>query len=418
MCSRYINDIMKICIIGGGLTGLTAAYALSSRHDIDLFEKTSAPGGCLSSYQIGNYWIEKYYHHCFSGDHALISLFDKLGLSNHLEWRSGTTGYYAGGRIYPLTTPSEILRYPELGLADKARLALLTLKAKKMDTLPLDSVTAEDFILQHVGKRVYTSFFEPLLRSKFGERRSEVSAAWLISRIKIRSDRGISGERLGYLDRGFHLLVDSLVSAISAKGTRILYNAPATTLVQQVDSWNVNGTKYDAVISTIPPGQLQRIGGPDMPEIPYQGAACMTIGLDRDVTENIYWLNMKDDAPYGAVVSHTNFIPPERYGEHILYLASYFSGVVTPGLDKVMITDFCRRFSVPEEAIHWHKLAVDPFAGPVYTTGFRRLIPSYGKKGLYMAGMFSEPNYPERSMEGSVRAGFEVAGVIEKGVME
>ena len=61
-------------------------------------------------------------------------------------------------------------------LTDKARLAWLTMKAKKMDTRPLDLVTAEDFILQNVGKRVYTSFFEPLLRSKFGERRSEVSA--------------------------------------------------------------------------------------------------------------------------------------------------------------------------------------------------------------------------------------------------
>ncbi len=336
---------MKICIIGGGLTGLTAAYALSGRHDIDLYEKTSSPGGCLSSYQVGNYWIEKYYHHCFSGDNALISLFDDLGLMDRLEWRSGTTGYYAGGKIYPLTTPTEIFRYPELALTDKARLAWLTMKAKKMDTRPLDLVTAEDFILQNVGKRVYTSFFEPLLRSKFGERRSEVSAAWLISRIKIRSDRGISGERLGYLNGGFHHLIDSLVSAISARGTRIKYTTPVTSLVKNGTSWSVNGTPYDAVISTIPPGQLHLIGGPELPEIPYQGAACMTLGLDRDVTENIYWLNMKDDAPYGAVVSHTNFIPLERYGEHILYLASYFSGVSTPGIDKVMIGDFCRRFA-------------------------------------------------------------------------
>ena len=53
--------------------------------------------------------------------------------------------------MYPLTTPLEILRYPELGLADKARLALLTMRAKKMDTLPLDSVTAEDFIVSTSG---------------------------------------------------------------------------------------------------------------------------------------------------------------------------------------------------------------------------------------------------------------------------
>jgi hypothetical protein len=35
-----------------------------------------------------------------------------------------------------------------------------------------------------------------------------------------------------------------------------------------------------------------------------------------------------------------------------------------------------------------------------------------------MAGMFSEPNYPERSIEGSIRAGFEVAQKITRGASE
>ena len=57
----------------------------------------------------------------------------------------------------------------------------------------------------------------------------------------------------------------------------------------------------------------------------------MTLAIEREVTEGIYWLNMKDAAPYGAVVTHTNFIPFSRYGEHIVYLASYFSAKsVTP----------------------------------------------------------------------------------------
>jgi protoporphyrinogen oxidase len=54
-------------------------------------------------------------------------------------------------------------------------------------------------------------------------------------------------------------------------------------------------------------------------------------------------------------------------------------------------------------------MAVDPWAGPVYTTGYRSLIPAFEHQGLFMAGMFSSTNYPERSMEGSVRAGSEVA---------
>jgi len=161
------------------------------------------------------------------------------------------------------------------------------------------------------------------------------------------------------------------------------------------------------------------MGGPEIPPVPYQGAACMTLGINRDVTKGIYWLNMKDAAPYGAVVSHTNFIPSERYRGNIVYLASYFSGTCPAGLDEKMLSDFCSRFSVSRDEIAWSKMMVDPWAGPVYTTGYRSLIPSYEHRGFYLAGMFSGPNYPERSMEGSIRAGFEVADCIRsRGVSE
>jgi protoporphyrinogen oxidase len=77
-----------------------------------------------------------------------------------------------------------------------------------------------------------------------------------------------------------------------------------------------------------------------------------------------------------------------------------------------MLEDFCTRFSVTRDEIHWYKMAVDPWAGPVYTTGYRSLIPEFEQRGLFMAGMFSPTNYPERSMEGSVRAGTDVAAYI------
>jgi protoporphyrinogen oxidase len=74
-----------------------------------------------------------------------------------------------------------------------------------------------------------------------------------------------------------------------------------------------------------------------------------------------------------------------------------------------MIDDFCTRFSLARCDIRWHRVAIDPWAGPVYTTGYRSLVPGYENQGLFMAGMFSMTNYPERSMEGSIRAGLEVA---------
>lgn len=403
---------MRICIIGGGLTGLVAAHALAGEHEVRLVEKLPYLGGCLSSYEVNGYWIERYYHHCFSGDAHLLTLLRELGLYESLEWRTGTTGYYSGGKIYPLNTPGEILRYPDLSLFDKAKLAYLSLTAKYADLPTLDDVPAERYIIDHLGRNVYSSFFEPLLKSKFGDRRTEVSAAWLFSRVAIRSDRGVSGERLGYLIGGFHRVIDALEKRIECSGGIIRKQDLVTSLSRSGDTWAVNGTAFDAVISTIPPQELQKAGGPKMPSIPYQGAACVTLALERQVTKGIYWLNMKDTAPYGAVVSHTNFIPVDRYGEHLVYLASYFSGQVPAHIDKTMIDDFCTRFSVAREEIRWHRVAVDPFAGPVYKTGYKSLIPAYEQQGLFMAGMFSRTNYPERSMEGSIRAGIEVAASV------
>jgi protoporphyrinogen oxidase len=403
---------MKIGIVGGGLTGLVAANALSGEHEVDVFEKMPFIGGCLSSYPINDYWIERYYHHCFSTDTHLFSLIGELGLSEKLEWKNGTTGYYAKEKIYALNTPLEILLYPELSILDKARLGYLTLTAKNSDITALDTIPADQYIIEHLGQNIYTSFFEPLLKSKFGEQRNKVSAAWLMSRIAIRSNRGVSGEHLGYLRGGFHLLIDSLEQSIERNGGKIRKQQPVSSVSHENGHWKINDILYDAIISTIPPQELEKAGGPDMQPIPYQGAACMTLAMEREVTKGIYWLNMKDAAPYGAVVTHTNFIEQERYGEHIVYLASYFSGTIPANLDRRMLDDFCSRFSVAPTEIHWHKMAIDPLAGPVYTTGYRSLIPAYEQNGLYMAGMFSQPNYPERSMEGSIRAGLDVAACI------
>jgi protoporphyrinogen oxidase len=403
---------MKIAVIGGGLTGLVAAYRLVQDHEVDLFEKMPFLGGCLSSYTINNYSIERYYHHCFSGDTSLFALITEMGLIDKLEWKTGTTGYYAGNRIYRLNTPLEILLYPELSLMDKVKLARLMFKAKKTDLKTLDDIPAEQYIKKNLGENIYSSFFEPLLKSKFGERRKEISAAWLFGRIAIRSNRGVSGEHLGYLNGGFYQLIDALEKTITLNGGVIRKQTPVSSVSRKNGSWEANGNRYDTIISTIPPQELERMGGPALPHVPYQGAACMTLALERQVTEGIYWLNMKDAAPYGAVVAHTNFIPIERYGEHIVYLASYFTGTIAPRLDSRMIEDFCTRFSVTKDEIHWHKMAIDPCAGPVYTTGYRSLIPAFEHQGLFMAGMFSPANYPERSMEGSVRAGSEVAACI------
>lgn len=401
---------MHICVIGGGLTGLSAALRLSGDHTVTVLEMDEEPGGCLSSYRLPDYAIESLYHHCFSGDRHLLSLIDELGLTDRLEWLKGSTGYMVGGRISPLTTPFEILRYPHLSLFEKIRLGLFVLGSKNTDYKSLDEIPAERFIREKLGDQIYRSFFEPLLRSKFGERRSEVSAAWLMSRIAIRSDRGSEGERLGYLQNGFAELIDALLLRLDEMGCRVQTGHRVSSLEATENGWLVDGERYDCVISTLPPQETGRLSSLPLSSLPYQGSACLTLATSSDPTDGIYWVNIGDSAPYGAVITHTNLVPFERYGEHIVYIASYFSGDPPADCEELFLSDFCSRFSVPRSSIHWHRLRIEQYAGPVYLTGYRSMIPDQNPApGLFIAGMFSFENYPERSMDGSVAAGEAVA---------
>jgi protoporphyrinogen oxidase len=434
----------KIVIIGGGLAGLVAAYRLSDEHQVTVVEKDDVLGGMTQSYHIDehtdghiddhtdDYYIEKYYHHFFSSDTELIGLIDELGLAGRLQWVKGTTGYYWSGRAYPMNTPLEILKFPPMSLLDIFRLGLLVLRAKLVrDVRSYDDITASEWILNNAGIGVYNNFFQPLLNSKFGSNADMVSAAWLLSRVKIRSNRGAEGERLGYMKGGFHYLIAALADSIRKKGGRIITGNGAREIL--MEGGRVSGVKLEegalscyAVISTVPPVILASLVEPGIPgfepsAIHYQGTCCALLGMSKPLMiDGTYWLNIKADVPFGALIEHTNFMPTSDYaGEHLLYIASYFQDhddwLCTQSEEEVikMFLDGLEKLYpyFDRSAVLWWELGRDALTAPVYETGYAERILPYKTSvdGLYLAGMFSEANYPERSMNGSVMAGYEVA---------
>ena len=120
---------------------------------------------------------------------------------------------------------------------------------------------------------------------------------------------GFPGEHLGYLNGGFHQLIDALEKSIVRKGGVIRKQHPVSSVsFTRMDTGKQMVSVMMRLFLPSHPRNLKESGGPAMHPIPYQGAACMTLAIEREVTEGIYWLNMKDAAPYGAVVAHTNFI--------------------------------------------------------------------------------------------------------------
>jgi protoporphyrinogen oxidase len=327
---------------------------------------------------------------------------------------------------------------------DKFRLTMLTLGVDVRGAIPrrdtyeaiedFEDVPIKEFLVEHTTRGVYEYFFEPLLDAKFGSRKEDVSAAWLLGRIRFRGERDLlRGEVLGYLDGGFGVLVDALLEAVGREN--VLTEARVTDIAFAADG-DPSGVESVTVERPAGGGTTRDVDGvvvatmPDVLEaltgyacgIDFQGSVCAVVSMDEPLLDT-YWLNIADDAPFGALIEHTNFLPPERYGgDHLLYVASYVQdhaeqlwqldddGVRQLWLDGIQ--DLFPTFS--RAAVNWMQVARNPKTAPVYERGYLEMVVPYDLSdavapGVYYAGMASRAQYPERSLNGAIEAGYAAA---------
>ncbi|MBX0295035.1 NAD(P)/FAD-dependent oxidoreductase [Haloarcula nitratireducens] len=429
-----------IGVVGGGIAGLSAAYRLQQQgHEVRVFEASDDLGGLAAVYETAGDPIEKFYHHLSKSEETIVELAEELGLGRDVEWRIGKNAYYVDGVVHPMDKPWEILAYPHLSLYDTFRLGMLVLDVDMRGGIPsfdsyerledYEDVPIEQFVVEHTTRGVYENFFEPLLDAKFGDRKDDVSAAWLLGRVKFRGERDIlNGEILGYLDGGFGRLLDALVEAVGREnietGTRVTdldTSGREVASLTATDGEETTTHDVDSVVVATMPDVLEDLTGYAC-DIDFQGTVCSVISMEESLFDT-YWLNIADEAPFGALIEHTNFVPAERYGgEHLLYVARYVQspeediwqqdddGVRETWLSG--IEDLFPEFD--RDAVNWVKTARNPRTAPVYERGYLDMVIPYDlgeavAEGVYYAGMASKAQYPERSLNGGVVAGYECA---------
>lgn len=331
--------MMHVAIVGGGMTGLSAAEALSDRGvSCAIYEKDAAVGGLAGSFQVNGVYLEKFYHHLFTSDAAMAALIERLGLGDKLEWLPTSNSYYVN-KIYRLSTPLDLLKFSHISLLDRIRLGLLYIQTMFVkEWLPLEGITARDWLVRMAGERVYHAVWEPLLRTKFGQYANEVAAVWIWNKLKLRgSSRGKQQEeRLGYVVGGFGQAVDAYEALLRGRGVEVNLNAPVSEV--RVENGRVVGVvandafhPADAVLVTTAPELLARMT-PALPtdyasrlaQIKYLANVCLVLELDRSLS-NTYWLNIGDPTiPFTGVIEHTNMQRRETYGgAHLAYISRY-----------------------------------------------------------------------------------------------
>ena len=342
---------MNIAIIGAGVAGLTAAYELSKHgHRVVVFEAADKPGGLASGFK-GEGWewsLERFYHHWFASDDAVIGLIEELGVSDRLFFEWPTTSLYYQGRIYPLDSPVpwlrfvpisqlhravRVLRFTPLPFIDRLRVGLATFYLTlTKNWLPLEQVTADEWLCRAAGRRAYDIWWKPLLVGKFDSYYPEVNMAWFWARVYKRT------ARLGYFVGGFQAFDDVLAERVRALGAEIRLNTPTHAVEPAPGGGLIVRTPsgeevFERVIATVSPGLLAHLV-PALPadyleglrKLKSMGAVVLILALKHRLTDGHYWINLPkgEGFPFLALVEHTNFVDPRFYaGDHLVYCGDY-----------------------------------------------------------------------------------------------
>src|SRR3972149_5905324 len=245
---------MRIAIIGGGFTGLSAAYELTrAGHQVSLFEKESVLGGLAHGWRQPHWlWhLEHAYHHLFTNDRDILSLIDALGAASQVIIKRPVTASLWQNRMYQFDSAMHLLRFPGLPLVDKLRTGGLLALFKALPWWqPLESVSAERLTKLLGGQKAWEVIWEPLMAGKFSNYYHDVPASWLWARIKKRTPR------LAYLKGGFHSLISLLAAAIKNQGGTIYTAATVASLRLQkgswVVTWSTNHEGFDKILLTVP----------------------------------------------------------------------------------------------------------------------------------------------------------------------
>ncbi len=329
----------RIAVLGAGPMGLAVAYQLArDGHQPVVFEADDRVGGMTACFDFSGLEIERYYHfHCAS-DSAFLQVLAELGIAGKMRWTETKMGYWYQNRMQPWGNPFALLGFRGLSLIAKFRYGLHAfLCTKRTDWKPLDHVEATGWIRRWVGEEAWEVLWRRLFDYKFYEYSSNLSAAWIWSRIRRigRSRYNLFREKLGYLEGGSTTLLNALKADIERHGGIIRLGEPVQRVI--IENACIKGVQtthgmetFDKVISTVPLPYVPRL----MPDLPTEvmqkftalkniAVVCVIAKLKRPLSQN-FWLNVNDpDMDIPGLVEYSNLRPLDNC---IVYVPFYMPG--------------------------------------------------------------------------------------------
>ncbi|RLG89069.1 MAG: FAD-dependent oxidoreductase [Thermoprotei archaeon] len=345
----------KLCIIGGGLAGLSLAYYLVSLgvKDIVIIEKSEVPGGLLITKHIRGYTFD------VGGSHIIFSK-DKEILNEMLYILNGN--YVKHRRNSKILLDGLFIKYPfENGLKDlppqKRFECLRDVIQAYIDRL-LGKVKEPHNFLEWMyyvfGKCITDTYLRPYNEKLWKTDLRTISLEWVGGRVPnpplediMKSAVGLETE--GYkhqlifyypLRGGIYALINSLISSI--KGLNLRCGEEAVRVLHD-NNYNIIETSKDVigcmyVVSTSPLNESAEMFRPIL------GKMSSNLRLLRAVPLVVVSLGFKGDAP----PYHWVYVPTEDIIFHRFAFLSNYSPYNAPKGAVSLITEIT--FRDPDEA--------------------------------------------------------------------
>jgi oxygen-dependent protoporphyrinogen oxidase len=301
-----------IGIIGGGITGLAAAYELTVRRiPFQLFEASARLGGIIQTEHVDGFTIEAGPDSILAQKPAAIALCEALELRNRLISTNvpRTAFVLKDGRLHALPSPSVLgipttwrglLTYDLLPPLARARLALEPL-IRRRRTLEDESVGA--FFRRRFGAATVATIAEPLLGGIHAGDIDALSIRSLFPRFVdaeaqhgsvFRAFRQQHGSRADGLFRSLVGGMEELVGALEHRlpAASIHRNSPVETIAPDAGAWRIatrdGTTLVRAVVLACPAHVVAALIRAIEPraaelcdEVPYVSTATITLAWPR-----------------------------------------------------------------------------------------------------------------------------------------
>lgn len=429
---------MRVVILGGGFTGLTAAINLcKAGHEVVVIEKETAAGGLARGFRADGWdWhLERAYHHVFANDSDILTLAQDTGYTGFFFTSPETASLYEVHgmlSVCKLDTPLDLLKLPTLSPVERVRagIVLAGLKISPFTSF-YEQNTAEEFLSKAMGSRAYTVLFGELFRKKFGKYAGNILSSFIWTRINKRTPQ------LGYPKGGFQKFADHLVEKIRDSGGAVQTGMAVRGITGGSQGYSVLAVKdgvktsiaADRIISTLPTPALLKLGKDIFPAsylkrlagIKYLHAACLILESPRKLLEKTYWLNIcVPDMPMMVILQHTNMISPDHYGgNEILYIANYVDDghrLLKTGSDGALsfYAEAIDRIAPQyRESITRRYYFTAPYAQPIFDKDFLARKPEHETpaQGFYVANL--DMTYPyDRGTNYAVKLGNDVARLL------